>query len=147
MTTGKKFMGNNQWKKKQLEKKHIQKVATLKKYAKLVKAEGIQSSRVRVQGSSDTNQPPPSQSRSHHNKEGKGHHGKQQLPKPKVVSKEEEKTKIKEELSEKVKKIEESVKKRKQLKRELTKKTDKGQPVMKGKIKNILSKLMNDAGH
>jgi hypothetical protein len=143
----------NAYQKKELERKRIHKVATLKKYAKLCKAEGIKSDRVNLSTNTkkseknETDAPSEKSSSSHHGSSGSYKSKKSgQDKKPKKeepLTREEQKKEIQSQLTERIKGIEEALKKRKELKKSMTQKTAKGQPVMKGRINNILQKLMS----
>ncbi len=130
----------NAYQKKEHERKRIQKVVTLKKYAKLCKAEGIQSNRVnlgKVSTETKMNNPEASNLRKLAKKENSASKTKEPSS-----NKQQQKQAVHDQLTDRIKGIEEAMNKRKQLKKCMTSKTSKGQPVMKGRIQNILSKLM-----
>ena len=130
-----KFKNLKDWKQRENEKKRIAKSATLRKYAKLCKAEGIQSDRVnlgvRTDRDRDANAIPKSKT--------------PKVDKTKISQLEHIQLRREEEKQESIKAIEESLRKRKEKQKIMTKKTKKGQPVMAGRILNILEKLNKDA--
>lgn len=128
------------WRKKIVEKKRINKAITLRKYAKLAKQEGIQSSRVRL----DSN--PSTSSDSHASAEVKKRKPKVKPNRPNLDEQakqvmEEKQRRQEEHKKEQIQAIEQALKKRKEKKAMMTAKNSKGQPVFKGKILNILDKL------
>eukprot|EP01039_Chlorochromonas_danica_P009825 gene9825-10868_t len=138
-----------EWRKREANKKRIAKVATLRKYAQLCKQEGIQSNRVRVNRTTenDNNDQQPLQSSTNSSdkpkrKSNKPHQSSlsslEQLNKVKI----EEKRKEQEERNkERVRGIEEALHRRKEKRKLATAKNNRGQPLFKGKILNILEKL------
>lgn len=134
---------NRKWIVKNVEKKRINKIATLKKYAKLCKAEGIQSDRINVHGSEN-------------DREFKA----KKLVKTKLVGqlsrqhviaeaasnrKASEKAEKQREFERKQEEKKQRLQVRKEKKKIMTAKTRKGQPIFAGRIKNILDKLTNDS--
>lgn len=134
----------NAWREREQKKKHIAKIATLKKYAKLAKKEGIVSDRVRLdsnktenKGSSNENRvPPPSKNRPKQNVQ-------QQSSKPTPL--EEQRASRDEYFAQKEAEKKAAMKKRKDMHKIMTQRTSRGQPVMAGRIKNILGKLLDEA--
>jgi hypothetical protein len=137
------------WKKKELEKKKIQKIHTLRKYAKLLKKENItDSDRIKLKGN-DTERL---------NSEGlTGNTNSRQKDtrKPKPLShqtpltseatlseKRQEEREQRE--KERQKEIEEANRRRKKERKLLSLKTSKGQPVLKGHIQKLLGKLQKE---
>jgi hypothetical protein len=149
-STGKgKGTFGNAWQQKEQEKARFQKAQTLRKYAKLCKAEGVESSRVNLgynkKKSVDNEKELTDGSRGESS--GKMKYSTYKLHKAKAEGddKADKIQRTKHDLESKIRGIEESIKKRKQLKKDICKKTSKGQPVMKGRITHILGKLMKDA--
>jgi hypothetical protein len=131
----------NKWQQKELEKKRIKKITTLRKYAKLCKREGLESDRVNINKKNDN-----ADETEDHKPEKKIH--KPFKPKkveiPQQSPAEIQRQQREEQVKENIKKMEESLKRRKEQRKILTKKTAKGQPVLGGQIKNILGKLMKE---
>lgn len=121
-----------EWRKKVADKKRVEKVVTLRKYAKLCKKEGIQSSRFRTEGSEPDGQ----------SSKPKPQKPKKKAPAVEKVESVEDKQKAKKEhAKEQLKSIEEALHRRKEKRKLATATNSKGQPVFKGKIFGILEKL------
>lgn len=152
--------GLNIWQKKQQEKKKVEKISTLRKYAKLLKKENIKDSkRIRIDKSdtktngaekstegSSTNEleqrTPQSKPKRYQNQTSQSPKGNNPKDLPTLrEAKEQERQRREQENSQK---IAESKKRRKQERKALTQKTKKGQPVLKGHIQKILGKLINE---
>jgi hypothetical protein len=138
------------WKKKELEKKKIQKIHTLRKYAKLLKKENItDSDRIKVK-SRDAEKL--------NNEDASGNEDstrKKDTRKPKPFSPQPSSTseatlseKRQEEREQREKErqreIEEANRRRKKERKLLSLKTSKGQPVLKGHIQKLLGKLQKE---
>lgn len=134
----KKFAGGksaNNRKDKELETQRHQKAAVLRKYAKLCKAEGIQSDRVNMEHKTE--------------KSDKRTEKKKDIPKPapfrnsllEAEQRKNDKIASKDEREQKLQKKEELEKTRNEKRKVMLKKTRKGQPIMKNQISAILEKL------
>jgi hypothetical protein len=122
-------------KKKEQETKRFKKAAMLRKYAKLCKAEGIQSDRVRLEKRESSEDPrqkkskPDSQYRPFKRAEAEAVRAEQ-------AEKEKE-----EQIRERQKQKEEAIRKREEKHRALSKTTKKGQPKLGNHMKALLEKL------
>lgn len=127
------------WRSNQKALKNAKKIVILKKYAKLCKKEGIVSDRVRI-GKHEPN----SSSEGHERPQVSSKKPSQSKPQPpaSAVSPPEEVKVDKLELLKEAK-----AKERKQQHKIMTMKTKTGQPVMAGRIKNILSKLTQESNN
>jgi len=139
----------NKWQQNDLEKKRLKKIVTLRKYAQLCKHEGVDSDRINLKKKSSPNNENISTEKRREDSRPKI------APKPKVdrLQKlasdkqnaiEEQLQQKKAEMGEKIQKIKESIKHRKDQHKLMTKKNAKGQPVLGGRIKNILDKLIKE---
>ena len=150
-------MNATQWRKREFEKKKIEKIHTLRKYAKLLKKENItDSKRFKVKdhqnnhasegnlADGQANESSHEKSNTPQKKNNKKTPSKQEKFQEAKAAKEEER-RLREE--ERIKKIQESIKRRKEERKVLTLKNKKGQPVLKGHIHKILGKLMKEKDH
>jgi hypothetical protein len=135
------------WQEEQDRLKRVKKIATLKKYAKLCRAEGIASDRVNLSNYQ--------RSTDEHSSSMEEHKYNSKRPKLKVKSvrknqqtgptpKEMQQQLLEQQLQEKEEIRLAKEKQRKEQHKIMTLKTKKGQPVMAGRIKNILNKLMDE---
>jgi hypothetical protein len=133
----------NQWRKREFEKKKIEKIHTLRKYAKLLKKENItDSSRIKINSNDQQNDAPQPERRPPSGKK-KPHFNKYQVEatsNPRETQAEERQQRE----EERIKKMQESIKRRKEERKVLSLKTKKGQPVLKGHIQKMLGKLMKE---
>lgn len=129
----------NDIKKKEQETKRFKKAATLRKYAKLCKAEGIQSDRVRIgdrKEKSDTDS-------AEHQKRPKDSYRPFKKAEKEAVRLEQAKQEKDMQAQQRLKDKEDAIKKREEKRKVLSKTTKKGQPILGNHIKSILSKLQN----
>lgn len=126
----------NAWREREQKRKHVSKISTLKKYAKLVKKEGFVSDRVRIDGVDRTENP----DKQKKIQQVSPMRRQKETVNPREVEREERNKAI--ELREQEKR--EKLKQRKEKAKIMTQRTSKGQPVMAGRIKSILGKLMNE---
>lgn len=129
----------NDIKKKEQETKRFKKAATLRKYAKLCKAEGIQSDRVRM---GDRKEQSEAEAAEHH-KKPKDHHRPFRRAELEAMRLEQAKEEKDMQVQQRLKDKEEAIKKREEKRRALSKTTKKGQPKLGNHIKSLLSKLQN----
>ena len=121
-------------KKKELETKRFQKAAALRKYAKLCKAEGIQSDRVYMGKKEDR---PTGDIKENKKVEYKPfRRAEREAERLQALEAEKERQR-----QENLQLKEEAIRKRDEKRKALSKKTKKGQPVLGNQIKNILEKL------
>lgn len=128
----------NDIKKKEMETKRFKKAATLRKYAKLCKAEGIQSDRVRMgdrKEKSEGDADAPSKSKDTYRPFKRAEQEAVRLEQAK-----QEKDML---AQQRLKEKEEAIRRREEKRRTLSKTTKKGQPLLGNHIKSILSKLQN----
>jgi hypothetical protein len=133
----KKFAGGksaNNRKDKELETQRHEKAAVLRKYAKLCKAEGIQSDRVNLERKSEK-----PDKRVEKKKESKPAPFNKSLME--AEQRKNEKIASKDEREQKLRKKEELEKSRNEKRKIMLKKTRKGQPIMRNQISAILEKL------
>lgn len=132
--TGGRGGNPNAWRQRQAEKKRVEKAATLRKYAKLCKKEGIKSDRVRIKGEAADAAPPKKAVKKSTNVIEEA----AQLAQQRAQEKEKEKERQR---KEKLREVEAALHKRKEKRKLATAKNSKGQPLFKGKILNILERL------
>lgn len=124
-------------KKKEQETKRFKKAAMLRKYAKLCKAEGIQSDRVRLEKRDASEEAAPRQK--------KGKQDSQYRPfkraEAEAVRAEQAEKEKEEQIRERQKQKEEAIRKREEKHRALSKTTKKGQPKLGNHMKALLEKL------
>lgn len=147
----------NAWREREQRKKHISKIATLKKYAKLAKREGIVSDRVRMDNpSTSPDQPTREQDQQNSEprpvrKEGNDKakktddHTRVTEQSKRKSPAEEERERREQMFAQREQEKQAASHRRKEMHKIMTKRTSKGQPVMAGRIKNILGKLMDEA--
>ena len=124
----------NQWREREFDRKRVKKISMLKKYAKLVKREGLSSTRVHVDGQRTEAMEEQDQDAQHH--------PRPRQPRNKKQNSEEET--IQQQRAQQEEERRQKLKQRKEQHKVMTQRTKKGQPVMAGRIKNILDKLVKE---
>lgn len=136
-----KFQGKKhaeELRKKEQETKRFKKAAMLRKYAKLCKAEGIQSDRVRI-GERDKSEPAAVRPQKEKVEHRPFRRAEAQAARLEQAEKDKEA-----EMQEKLKQKEEAIRKREQKHRALSKTTKKGQPRLGNHMKVLLEKLQKN---
>lgn len=138
-------------KKEELKVKRFKKHKLLSKYAKLCKAEGIESNRVKVDGIDSSNRTHDSViDHKANDKKGGKPKGKRNYLLEEAEKNREIKLKereVKQQQYESIQKeIEQKVKQREKANKERMKRTSRGQPIMKNQISSILNKLHKEKG-
>lgn len=135
----------NAWREREQKKKRIAKITTLKKYAKLAKKEGIVSDRVRLDSNKPDNEEASNGHRADSSSKNRPKPGNQSQQPPKLTPLQEQKASRDEFFAQKEAEKKAALKKRKDMHKIMTQRTSRGQPVMAGRIKNILGKLLDEA--
>jgi len=134
---GKKIYADK--KKKEIESKRVHKASALRKYAKLCKREGVQSSRVRIDGELE----PLKVSKISSYKTSAEKNALASTTATLDVTK-DEKTQKENDIARKQREIAQAAEKRRKRKREINSRTRKGQPILGNQMKHILEKLQSD---
>lgn len=134
----------NAWREREQKKKHIAKIVTLKKYAKLAKKEGIVSDRVRLDSNKPDSEGNTNENRASTPSKNRPKPSNQSAP-PKPTPLQEQRASRDEFFAQKETEKKTAMKKRKDMHKIMTQRTSRGQPVMAGRIKNILGKLLDEA--